>query len=133
MGEVVQLDAYRDSPKKIRPFHKRYPMPFFKGQSRKLKTRPSYWRIEPTGNYGKDCKRGAALAVRFLKSCDGTYGWIYLLPAIVADMVRAGPTGCNPNGEPAVNGLIIGFMEVISKAAAVSTRHIDPARLLENQ
>jgi len=43
------------------------------------------------------------------------------LPQIVADMIRAGPSGALPNGHPKVNGVVIGFMQVIGAAATHST------------
>ena len=54
----------------------------------------------------------------FLKSCDGSYGWLALLQSIVADMIRAGANGEWKDGRGKVNGVVIGFMSVISRAAA---------------
>jgi hypothetical protein len=122
MGEIVQLASYRPKPKRSRvaPFYRTYPMPFFARASRKNNTPPSFWMVKPTGSYGKDCKKGEALAIKFLSSCDGTYGWLALLPAIVTDMIEAGPREETwPNGKPKTNGIVIGFMSVISKAAAL--------------
>jgi hypothetical protein len=49
-----------------------YPLPFFNAEAR------STWVVE------------------FLKSCDGAVGWSSLLQVIVADMIRAGPSGLWP-------------------------------------
>jgi hypothetical protein len=87
-----------------------YPLPFFNME--KLST----WDVTPTGDYWADCETGKAYAIEFLKSCDGTVGWSSLLQCIVGDMIRVGPSGAFANGRPKVNGIVIGFMSVISDA-----------------
>jgi hypothetical protein len=128
-GKVIQLSDYRE-PKPVRtkvlPFHKKYPMPFFK---RRKRGGINAWSVVPTGIYSVDCETGAGYAIEFLKSCDGTYGWLSLLPAIVADMIEAAPREETwPNGKPKTNGIVIGFMSVISKAAALSSPYAEQLR-----
>jgi hypothetical protein len=117
---IIQLSDYRAAPPKrvkVKPFHKQYPMPFFEP----LKAGGiNAWNVTPSGNYTKDCETGCTFAIQFLKSCDRTYGWQSLLQTIVADMIRAGPSGSFPNGYPKVNGVVIGFMSVIGSAVANS-------------
>jgi hypothetical protein len=60
-------------------------------------------------------------AIEFLRSNDKTCGWASLLPQIVDDMICAGPSGTYSNGFPKVNGVVIGFMQVIGAAASHST------------
>jgi hypothetical protein len=118
--QVVRLDDYRPpAPKraKVQPFHKKYPMPFF---TAKKGGGICAWDVTPIGNYTADCETGHAFAIEFLKSCDKTYGWQSLLQQIVAEMICAGTNGAFPNGDPKVNGVIIGFMGVIGKAVAWS-------------
>ena len=84
-----------------------YPLEFFNAAAH------STWNVEPTGDYSADFKTGHRYAIEFLKSCDSTAGWASLLPAIVADMVRAGTSGTFADGHPKVNGVVIGFMSVV--------------------
>jgi hypothetical protein len=37
---------------------------------------------------------------------------------IVADMIRAGPSGTFADGQPKVNGIVIGFMSTLGNALA---------------
>src|SRR5437588_6536436 len=90
--------------------YERYPLPFFARE--KLST----WTVEPSGDHAVDCATGREYALEFLRSCDGTVGWTALLPHIVADMIRAGPSGTFANGESKINGVVIGFMSTIGKA-----------------
>jgi hypothetical protein len=84
--------------------YERYALPFFDRE--RLLT----WAIEPT-DYSKDCETGRALAITFLRSNDGTNGWMTLLGQIVTDMINAGPCAERwPSGRPHSNGLVIGFM-----------------------
>jgi hypothetical protein len=76
--------------------------------------------VKPTGDYTAGCEKGQHYAVEFMESCDGTIGWSSLLPQIVADMIRAGPTGAFPDGYPKTNGIVIGFMGVIGRAMCAS-------------
>jgi hypothetical protein len=120
MGMIVQLNDYREpEPKRVRvqPFHKKYPMPFFKPRKG---GGINAWNVMPTGDYRADCERESKYAIEFLKSCDKTYGWEALLPAIIADMIRAGTNGRLANGFPKINGVVIGFMNVIGAAVAHS-------------
>jgi hypothetical protein len=120
MGTVTELSEYRTLPKKYERRARRrrrnpsmfelYPLPFFDAKS------PcSSWNIKPTGNYEADCQTGQQYASEFLDTWDGTHGWTMLLPSIVADMIRAGPTGTFANGEPKINGIVIGFVGVLSR------------------
>jgi hypothetical protein len=96
--------------------YQRYPLPFFNRD--KLNT----WDVTPSSNYAADCETGARYAREFLRSCDGTAGWVSLLPQIVADMIRAGTNGTFADGHPKVDGIAIGFMSVISRAVAKTLR-----------
>jgi len=101
---IVQISDYRppvSKRAKVQPFHKKYPMPFFKPRK---SSGINAWKVSPSGDYGEDCKMGSAFAIQFLKSCDKTYGWQSLLQCIVADMIREGTDGEFPNGFPTVNG-----------------------------
>jgi hypothetical protein len=91
----------------------RYPLPFFNA---KAPGGPSTWDVKPSGDYALDCETGQRYAVQFIESCDGSHGWSSLLQNIVADMVRAGPSGAFADGHPKVNGIVIGFMGGIGRA-----------------
>lgn len=106
-GNVVQLADYREPPEQSQ--FERYPLPFFAAD------RLSTWAAKPSGRYAEDCANGKAYALEFLKSCDGTAGWASLLPAIVGDMIRAGPSGTFANGHAEIDGVVIGFMTTIGK------------------
>jgi hypothetical protein len=95
----------------------RYSLPFFNRDA--LCT----WDVRQTGDYAADGKTGQDYAIALIESCDGTNGWSSLLQNIVADMVRAGPTGTFPDGHPRVNGIVIGFMGVIGRAMCASISH----------
>jgi len=86
-----------------------YPLVFFDRQHERR-----FWCVEPTGDYGTDCEAGRALGLAFLQSCDRTHGWCALLGWIVADMISAG----KPATVHQSNGLIVGFMSVLSTAIA---------------
>jgi hypothetical protein len=75
----------------------------------------------PSGDYAVDLRTGRRLAIEFLRSNDKTYGWANLLPQIVGDMICAGPFGAFADGHLEVNGVVIGFMQVIAAAASHST------------
>lgn len=107
-SNVVRLSDYREPPQKS--LYELYPLPFFNRD--KLCT----WDVTPSGDYSDDCKTGRAYAVKFLKSCDGTFGWSSLLAQICAAMIRAGPIGTYANGEPKAGGIVIGFMSTIGQA-----------------
>ena len=94
----------------VRSQYEKYPLPFFDAAKR------CTWSVKPTGNYGDDCATGRAYAIEFLRSCDGTAGWTSLLQEIVGDMIRAGPDGDFADGDPKVNGIVIGFMGQIGRA-----------------
>jgi len=98
---------------KVKSQYELYPMPFFDRESH------CTWKVQPTGDYGRDCSVGRDYAREFLKSCDGTVGWASLLRSIALDMVRAGPmAGKLPDGSPRSNGVIVGFMGMIGDALA---------------
>jgi hypothetical protein len=115
---IVQLSDSRTPPPKRESRKKPkqqsryelYPMPFF--NKKKLCT----WDVKPTGAYGADCETGRAFAIEFLQSCDKTYGWASLLPAIVTDMIEAGDTRNR--------GIVVGFMGLIG-SALVHSRVLD--------
>ena len=118
-SNVVRLSQYRKKARpqagaKQRSFYDIYPMKFFD-----KKTRNS-WAVQPTGDHVADLETGKQFAADFLKSCDMTVGWGTLLPIIVADMVKAGPAFQWPNGRPKADGIIIGFMGVVTKAVMVA-------------
>lgn len=89
-------------------------MPFFNVDERLA------WDVRPTGEYGVDCETGRDYARQFLASCDGTWGWSALLPKIVHDMARGG-TRTNKGH----NGVIIGFMGVITDCVMLALRDRD--------
>ncbi len=102
---VVRLNDYRPKQKSQ---YELYPLPFFNAE--KLCT----WDVRPTANYFADCRTGSNYAIEFLKSCDGTVGWMTLLGEIVADMIRAGLRGPTfHDGTHSVDGLVVGFMRVL--------------------
>jgi hypothetical protein len=107
MSNVVQIKDYLPPPQKSQ--YELYPLPFFDAAT--LCT----WNVKPTGNYGDDCKIGRQFAIDFLQSCDGTVGWSALLPAIVADMIRAGTNGAFADGHPKINGIVIGFVGTLGR------------------
>jgi hypothetical protein len=124
MGTVVQFPGIAAQKvgrsKRGQSFYDLYPMPFFD-----KKTRCS-WTSVPSDSYAADCRRGRAYAIEFLSSCDGSYGWLTLLGCIVTDMTAQGPArGHWPSGRAKANGLIVGFMAVISRASTVVMRHPD--------
>jgi hypothetical protein len=108
---VVQISDYLPPPPPPqKSLYELYPLPFFN------RDKLSRWDVTPSGNYGADCETGERYAVELLKTYDGSVGWSSLLGQIVADMIRAGPTGTFANGEPKVNGIVIGFMSIIGRA-----------------
>jgi hypothetical protein len=127
--EVLQLSDYRIPPPektKAKSQYELYPLPFFNRGKR------CTWDVTPSGNYSVDCDTGQAFAIEFLKSCDKTNGWASLMQSIVADMIRAGPSGSFANGCPKVNGIVIGFMGVIGGGLAHTRKSwIDEVAQLE--
>jgi hypothetical protein len=108
---IVQIKDYLPRPpQRQKSLYELYPLPFFNAEKR------STWDVAPTGDYVADCKTGRVYAVEFLRSCDGSVGWSTLLANIVADMIRAGPSGTFPGGHLRVSGLVIGFMTTIGEA-----------------
>jgi hypothetical protein len=106
---VVRIKDYLPPPTpKQKSQYELYPLPFFNRKALCV------WDAPPTGNYAADCETGRAYAIEFLKSCDGTNGWRSLLPQIVMDMIRAGPT--SKNSFPKASGIVVGFMDTIAKA-----------------
>lgn len=103
---------FRPAPPVVSQYD-RYPLPFFNAAA------CCTWAIKPTGDYAADCATGHRYGLAFLQTCDGTYGWGTMLGQIVADMIRAGTSGTFADGRPKVNGVVIGFMRVISEAAMV--------------
>jgi hypothetical protein len=121
--QIIQLSDYRKpaltlpqpARKKSKSQYDLYPMPFFN------KKRRCTWDVTPTGDYTADYRTGRSFAIEFLRSNDKTYGWASLLPQIVSDMIRAGPSGTFANGEPKVDTIVMGFIQVIGAAATHST------------
>jgi hypothetical protein len=107
---VVQL---RPPRKRVGSQYEKYPtLEFFNAAAH------STWNVQATGDYVADCATGRRYAIEFLRSYDGTVGWVSLLGQITADMIRAGTSETWGNGQPKVNGVVIGFMGVISRAVA---------------
>lgn len=102
-----------------------YPLPFF---DRNAPHETRCWTVTPTGNYSDDCDTGAAYAIEFLRSCDGTYGWKSLMANIVMSMIRGGQ---QPNVEPEQSGIIIGFMSTIGMALSLQNVTPDVANAIE--
>lgn len=95
-------------------------LPFFASQ-RPSKQRPSsrnFWKVAPTGDYGRDCKIGYEFALLFLAAEESAEGGT-LLPSVVADM---------PRGEN-LTGIEIGFLTFIGFA---STDGADRARQIRD-
>jgi hypothetical protein len=117
VSTVVQMSDYRSPPPKrerVKSLYEKYPLPFFNRKKR------CTWDIQRSGNYTADIETGVALAKEFLASNDGTNGWHSLLQSIVMDMIRAGPPAERwPDGRPHADGIVIGFMSVISTAVMV--------------
>jgi hypothetical protein len=92
-----------------------YRLPFF-DQNAPISTR--CWTVVATGNYTTDCDTGAAYAIEFLRSCDGTYGWQSLMACIVKSMISAELTALRQprRADLKSNGIIVGFMSVIGTA-----------------
>jgi hypothetical protein len=115
VSTVVQMSDYRSPPPKrerMKSQYERYPLPFFNRKKR------CTWDIQGSGNYGADIETGVALAKEFLASNDGTHGWHSLLQCIVMDMIRAGPPA-GPDGKRHTDGIVIGFMSMISSVMMV--------------
>lgn len=110
-NKVVQLFDHREPQVKspqVKSQYERYPLPFFDA------ARLSTWAVKPTGRSSEDL--GRAYAAEFLKSCDCTEGWRTLLAVIVGDMIRAGSSGNFADGTAKIDGVVIGFMSMISEA-----------------
>lgn len=73
----------------------------------------TYWDVKPTGSYGVDCERGAALAEEYLAfiGAHPTFGNGTLLTCIVHDMIDQGK-----NGAP-WSGVHVGFLAGVNHAA----------------
>jgi hypothetical protein len=109
-ANVVKLSDYRKplpKRKKGESVYELYPLPFLNRKRRCM------WDVTPTGAYTADCETGEAFGIEFLKTCDGTYGWVAFVRWVVLDMIRAGPE---------TNGIIVGFMGVIGQALATKFR-----------
>jgi hypothetical protein len=121
MSSIVRLSDFRKPPppspqkrrqKRAKSQYELYPLPFFDAKRR------CAWSVQPTGDYARDCEIGYDYALDFLKSCDGSIGWCSTFNSIVADMIRAGPTGCFADGTPKINGNVIGFVGLLGRALA---------------
>src|SRR5450759_3721906 len=100
---IIQLSDHRLPPPKrvkVKSQYELYPLPFFNRKKR------CTWDVAPSGDYSADCETGRAFAIEFLKSCDGTVGWVSLMGQIVTDMIDAGTIA----GRPKSKGIVIGFM-----------------------
>jgi hypothetical protein len=123
-GTILRLSDYRQPPPKrvrIKSQYEKYPLPFFNRKKR------CTWDIQRSGNYRADCETGAALAKEFLASNDGTHGWHSLLQSIVTDMIRAGPPAdLWPDGKPHSDGVVIGFIGIISSYVMAGLYNFGP-------
>jgi hypothetical protein len=113
----------RAPPKRVGSQYERYPLPFFNAKAH------STWHIEPIGDFKTDRETGRRYAIEFLQSCDGTVGWVTLLPQIVSDMVCAGASGTYADGHPKVNNVVMGFMAVIGRATCMLCMMTTPAEI----
>lgn len=104
-----------------------YRLPFF-DKDAAIDTR--CWTVTPTGNYTDDCDTGAAYAIEFLRSCDGTNGWRSLLAGIVTSMICAAPRRSGQNARKA-DGIVVGFMSTIGAALNLQNVTSDVADALE--
>lgn len=106
-----------------------YRLPFFDANS----SSPC-WAVAPTGKYAEDCDTGAAYAIAFLRSCDGTYGWGSLMASIVTSMISAGRAGpWHADGRKKNNGIVVGFMSAIGSALSCNNVRTDIADALERE
>jgi hypothetical protein len=103
---VVRLDAYKKSrlpPKVVAP--KLSDLSFVK-QGRKRGDGYRCWVVEPSGNYGANCKTGNALALEYLKFLTKA---AFPLQWIEFEMPR----------EAERTGIEVGFLGVVTRAAAL--------------
>jgi hypothetical protein len=121
---VVKLNDYRRPPpkrKRAQSFYEMYPVPFFDRKHR------NSWAAKRSGNYGDDCEAGKVFARQFLATY--TVGWHSLLQVIVMDMIRAGPPPERwRDGKAHSDGLVIGFMSVISDYVMLGLHQFGPPR-----
>ena len=120
---IIQLRDHltpRPARERRKSLYELYPLPFFKRQA--LCT----WDVTPSGDYFTDCETGRGYAKEFLRTCDGTDGWSMLIGHIVADMIRAGTNGAYPDGHPKINGIVVGFMDVIGRRLCTDPRPVGP-------
>jgi hypothetical protein len=64
-----------------------------------------FWNVTPTGDYGRDCKIGRALALEYLAMEEANPGGPGDLPKIVGDMPRP------------LTGVEVGFLAMVAYAA----------------
>ena len=81
------------------------------------------WDVVPTG----DSETGKRYAIEFLSSCDGSLGWMFLMPSIVSNMMGAG-TDRWPDGAATRQRHSDGFMDVMGRAlCAVASTFAEPS------
>jgi hypothetical protein len=111
---VAHIKRKRPRRARVKSVFELYPMPFFNFDRRAQRR---FWAVTPTGDYWADCKTGHHYGIEFLRSCDGTVGWSALVRWILLDIARAGSDdGAWPDGGLKSNGIVIGFLGVISDA-----------------
>jgi hypothetical protein len=69
-----------------------------------------FWHVKPSGDYGKDCVTGRALALEYLALEEEDTGGQGYLPLIVGDMPRA------------LTGIEVGFLTMVSYAAGAGAQ-----------
>lgn len=115
-AEIIKFEKYsnRTSTKTRRragkSFYQIYRLPIFNHRKR------CAWNVKPSGDYAKDCRKGHALGLRFLETCDGSLGWASVMGPIIGDMIRRGPSGYRKDGTPQIDGMVIGFALAIGEA-----------------
>jgi hypothetical protein len=106
----------RKLPKRRPPSqYELYQLPFFDRKQHLT------WAVKPTGKYSADYATGRAFAIKFLKSCDDTVGWLTLLGQITRDMIKVESMNDRwSDGTLRVSGLVSGFMRQISEVLCVA-------------
>ncbi|HXW22031.1 MAG TPA: hypothetical protein VEK14_03915 [Rhodomicrobium sp.] len=75
-------------------------------KSRRKPQRRCFWRVDATGDYGRDCKLGTRLALEYLTFEEADRDGGGILQCIVADMPRE------------LTGVEIAFLQMVAFAAA---------------
>lgn len=77
---------------------------------RRRKTRRCFWRVEPTGDYERDCITGHLYAINYMRYEIAHPGEPGFLPTIVQEMDMR-------QREPIASGIEVGFLSSISRAS----------------